>query len=130
VVARNQAGELRQLLGLRDAVMALLDAEASSPDDTADLDGLRAGLGRRYDAYVRVFGPLNRFSWRRTGRVDPGTGQERMARVRPRQVSPQIRTAQPYMPWSISTPSASTRPAGHLRFGSNVTALTAVIPVT
>ena len=84
-VPRRQAGELRQLLGLRDTATALLEAEAASPDDTPELEQLRRELGRRYDAYVRAHGPVNRFSWRHTGRTDPGTGEEKLARIRPAQ---------------------------------------------
>src|SRR6266487_1789030 len=85
LVPASQARELRHLIGLRDAVVALLDAEAASADDTADLDRLRAQLNQRYDAYAAAHGPLNRFTWRHTGRLDPDTGQERLARVRPPQ---------------------------------------------
>jgi N12 class adenine-specific DNA methylase len=84
-VPRRQAGELRQLLGLRDAAIALLEAEAASPDDTPELEQLRRELDRRYDTYVRAYGPVNRFSWRHTGRIDPGTGEEKLARIRPAQ---------------------------------------------
>jgi len=84
-VSRSQAAELRQLLGLRDTVTALLDAEAASLDDTPELDELRQDLGRRYDTYFRAYGPVNRFSWRHTGRADRGTGEEKMARIRPPQ---------------------------------------------
>ena len=59
---------------LRDAVTGLLDAEAASAEDTPELDALRRDLDRRYDDYVRAYGTLNRFSWRRTGRPDPDTG--------------------------------------------------------
>jgi N12 class adenine-specific DNA methylase/SAM-dependent methyltransferase len=84
-VPASQAAELRQLLGLRDTVWALLAAEAASADDTAEIEALRAELGRRYDNYLHSYGPLNRFSLRRTGRTDPATGEPVMARVRPRQ---------------------------------------------
>jgi N12 class adenine-specific DNA methylase/SAM-dependent methyltransferase len=84
-VPASQAAELRELLGLRDAVLALLDAEAASRDDTPELERLRRELNRRYDAYLRRWGPINRFSWRPTGRHDPETGEPRLARVRPRQ---------------------------------------------
>ncbi|MFI5066329.1 MAG: hypothetical protein ACHP9Z_20450, partial [Streptosporangiales bacterium] len=84
-VPRSQAAELRRLLGLRDAVTGLLEAEAASLDDTPELAQLRRELGRRYDSYVRAHGPVNRFTWRHTGRTDPGTGEEKLARVRPPQ---------------------------------------------
>jgi len=82
---RSQAAELRQLLRLRDQVTALLEAEAATPEDTPDLDRMRRELGSGYDAYVRAHGPVNRFSWRRTGHIRPGTGEEKMARIRPPQ---------------------------------------------
>ena len=84
-VPDSQGAELRALLGLRDAVTTLLDAEAASLDDTPELAALRNGLNARYDAYTAAYGPVNRFSWRRTGRTDPGTGEETLARVRPPQ---------------------------------------------
>jgi N12 class adenine-specific DNA methylase len=79
-----QAPELRALCGIRDAVVGLLTAEAATLDDHGELDALRAELGRRYDACTARYGPLNRFSWRRTGRTGDD-GQERMARIRPPQ---------------------------------------------
>jgi len=84
-VPRSQAGELRELIGLRDTVRALLDAESASAEDTPQISDLRAELNRRYEAYLRAHGPLNRFSVRRTGHANPATGEETMARVRPPQ---------------------------------------------
>jgi len=81
----SQADELRRLLGLRDTVVALLEAEATSIEDSPELDHLRRQLNFGYDAYVRRYGPINRFSWRHTGRRDAETGEERLARIRPRQ---------------------------------------------
>ena len=73
------------LLALRDSARALLAAEAASAEDTPEIAGLRAELGRRYDRYLAAYGPLNRFSLRRTGRTDPATGEPVLARIRPRQ---------------------------------------------
>jgi N12 class adenine-specific DNA methylase/SAM-dependent methyltransferase len=84
-VPASQGTELRQLLGLRDAVSGLLDAEAASLDDTPELHALRRDLNLRYDAYLHGYGPVSRFSWRHTGRTDPATGEEKLARVRPPQ---------------------------------------------
>lgn len=81
---RTQTAELRALLQVRDAHIALLEAEAASVDDTAEIEDLRARLNDAYDAYVEAHGPLNRFSWRGTGRTDPETGEEKMARSTPR----------------------------------------------
>ena len=80
----TQAGELRDLLGLRDTVAALLDAEASSPEDTPAITGLRAELNRRYDAYATAYGPVNRTGWKRTGKTDE-EGHDVLARHRPPQ---------------------------------------------
>ena len=80
----TQAGELRGLLGLRNTVAALLDAEASSPADTPAITGLRAELNRRYDAYAATYGPVNRMGWKRTGKTD-NEGNDVLARQRPPQ---------------------------------------------
>ena len=84
-VPDSQGAELRQLLGLRDAVTGLLEAEAASLDDSPELERRRRDLNARYDSYLRAHGPIGRFSWRRTGRTDPETGEEKLARVRPPQ---------------------------------------------
>jgi len=82
-VPRSQQPELRALMGLRDGVVAVLEAEAATAEDTTELRALRTTLAAAYTGYVTGFGPLNRVGQRRTGRVDPDTGQERMAQVRP-----------------------------------------------
>lgn len=84
-VPKSQAKELTALLGLRDTTMALLAAEAADAEDTDRLTTLRAQLNTRYDAYVKQWGPINRISWRRTGRVDEVTGEDRLARINPPQ---------------------------------------------
>jgi N12 class adenine-specific DNA methylase/SAM-dependent methyltransferase len=84
-VPASQAAELRSLLRVRDSVTGLLDAEAASREDTPELDALRRDLNRRYDDYVRSYGTINRFAWRPTGRTDPDTGEEKLARIRPPQ---------------------------------------------
>ena len=72
---------------------ALLDAESASAENTPQIDGLRAELNRQYEAYLRTYGPLNRSSLRRTGRIDPATGEEARARIRPPQGGFIVRTA-------------------------------------
>ena len=84
-VPASQAAELGKLLALRDSARALLAAEAASAENTPEIAALRAELGRRYDHYLAAYGPLNRFSLRRTGRTDPATGEPILARIRPRQ---------------------------------------------
>ena len=80
----TQAGELTALIGLRDDVTGLLDAETASAEDTPDITGRRARLNRSYDTYVRRYGPVNRTSWRRTGRTDEA-GQDILAQQPPPQ---------------------------------------------
>ena len=58
----------------------------SHTEDTARYrNDCAANSPARYDAYVRAYGPLNRFTLRRTGRTDPVTGEPVMARVAPPQ---------------------------------------------
>lgn len=80
-----QADELRQLIGLRDTVLALLRAEAASPDDTEEINGLRATLNADYAAYTGHYGPVKRFTWAATGKTDPATGQKTQSKRRPPQ---------------------------------------------
>ncbi|MEW2401963.1 AAA family ATPase [Streptomyces sp. NPDC046862] len=61
VPAKTQARELRELIGLRDIAVALLDEESENHLTTPRMTQLRAELNRRYDAYVGRFGPINRF---------------------------------------------------------------------
>ncbi|MBW3648164.1 MAG: helicase, partial [Actinobacteria bacterium] len=84
-VPLSQAREMTSLLGLRDTTVALLSAEAADGQDTPELAVLRAQLNERYDAYIARYGPINRVRLRRTGRIDPDSGVERMARIRPPQ---------------------------------------------
>jgi len=74
--------ELRALIQLRDAILALLDAEADP--DAADqvLAPLRATLNRRYDRYVATYGPLNRCTLVQ-GPPDEDTGLPTWSRRRP-----------------------------------------------
>jgi SAM-dependent methyltransferase len=82
-VPGTQAAELRALLGLRDAARGLLAAEAATIEDTPELALMRVQLRDHYTAYVELYGPLNRYTLRRTGRADPDSGEERMARITP-----------------------------------------------
>ena len=99
-VPKSQANELRMLLGLRDTVVTLLEAEATTPlpgdlptavptgpgvAGEEQMAALRERLNRQYDAYVKRYGPINRVSSRNTGRFDPKTGEPVLAQVRPRQ---------------------------------------------
>lgn len=69
-VPTTQAEELRALLGLRDIAVALLENEAATAEDSAEIEALRAQLNQRYDRYAGRFGAINRCTWHPTGRVD------------------------------------------------------------
>lgn len=76
VVARPSA-ELRALIGLRDAAVALVEAE--SDWDTADhaVGPLRVTCRRAYHEYVERYGALNRGTLTE-GKTDPETGLPRL----------------------------------------------------
>ena len=67
-VPRTQRDELRQLLTMRDRLIELLDLESRPQVEDQVLDKKRAALNATYDAYLARFGPINRFTWVRTGR--------------------------------------------------------------
>jgi N12 class adenine-specific DNA methylase len=54
--------ELPKLIALRDATVALLDAEADHARPDVELEPLRARANQAYDAYVNAHGFLNRFT--------------------------------------------------------------------
>jgi N12 class adenine-specific DNA methylase len=80
-VARGGA-ELVALIQLRDATLALLDAEADPDTSDQTLAPLRATLNRRYDRYVATYGPLNRCTLIQ-GPPDEDTGLPTWTRRRP-----------------------------------------------
>jgi len=84
-VPGSQVQELTALLGLRDTTVALLAAEAGTAEDTDRIEGLRRLLNRQYDSYLARWGPINRITYRRTGRLDEHTGADRLARIAPPQ---------------------------------------------
>ncbi|MHB8244836.1 MAG: helicase-related protein [Acidimicrobiales bacterium] len=64
-----QGRELERLIELRDTYFEVIDGQAASPDDT-DWEAARQALNTRYDAYVRLYGPVNRYRTYDTGRKD------------------------------------------------------------
>ena len=62
ILVERPGKELPKLIALRDAVLALLDAEASHSRPDAELAPLRAEANQRYDAYVKAHGYLNRYT--------------------------------------------------------------------
>lgn len=74
--------ELRTLIQLRDAALALLAAEAQVDATDAELEPLRAHLNLLYDTYVAHYGAVNRCSIVE-GPEDPETGLPLLQRRRP-----------------------------------------------
>uniref|UniRef100_A1UQ64 Methyltransferase type 11 n=1 Tax=Mycobacterium sp. (strain KMS) TaxID=189918 RepID=A1UQ64_MYCSK len=76
VVSRPSA-ELRTLIGLRDAAVALVEAEANWDTPDHAVEPLRATCRRAYEAYVERYGALNRGTLTE-GKPDPDTGLPRL----------------------------------------------------
>lgn len=84
LVAVARAGkELPKLILLRDATVALIEAETNHDTPDEQLEPLRAEVNRLYDAYARVHGPINRFTIAQ-GEVDEETGEAAVSRRYPR----------------------------------------------
>jgi N12 class adenine-specific DNA methylase len=81
-VPKSASRELVALLGLRDDATRLLALESASADDTDDITTARASLRRDYQKYLGVYGPLNRYSLRPTGRTGDN-GEPTFARIVP-----------------------------------------------
>ncbi|NYD27859.1 helicase-related protein [Leucobacter aridicollis] len=59
-VPKNAMRELSHLVSLRSAAVLLLEAEASSAEDTEHIAVLREDLNRIYDSYLEAYGPIGR----------------------------------------------------------------------
>ncbi|MER8103280.1 UvrD-helicase domain-containing protein [Kitasatospora sp. NPDC094016] len=75
-VPKSQAEEAKALLGLRDALKALVAAENAPENDEPLIERLRADLKARYDAYHQQHGAINRFEWKVRKATDPETGEQ------------------------------------------------------
>ena len=80
--------ELRPLLAMRDMTRHLLDLESQTPQGFEDdeMTSLRTKLRNAWSAYVARYGPVNRYTLRRTGRTDERTGEDRHARIMPKAI--------------------------------------------
>ncbi|MTV27970.1 hypothetical protein FTX61_21560 [Nitriliruptoraceae bacterium ZYF776] len=94
-VPRTAAAELRMLVRLRDGARRLLDLEAATIEDSDEVESARWELREGYEAYVGRYGPLGRFSLRRTGRTNDA-GQDTYARIVPTAV--RILRVDPFAP--------------------------------
>ena len=79
-VTRSVA-ELSGLVRVRDSALALLEAERDFTNTDEDLRPLRLELNRRYDAYVKNYGPIRRSTLSKG--VDKKTGEEKIRRHLP-----------------------------------------------
>ncbi|MFE1270649.1 helicase-related protein, partial [Streptomyces sp. NPDC058758] len=84
-VPAKQVDEVRQLLGLRDAMKTLIAEEARPDADEQVIAMLRADLNARYDKYHGKYGSLNRYTWGKRKATDPVTGEtvEKATKNRP-----------------------------------------------
>lgn len=70
-VPKTRTTELSALLGLRDRARALLELEAGTQEATTpDITAARSDLRNAWGSYIDRYGPINRFTWRRTGRYE------------------------------------------------------------
>ncbi len=78
--ASSKIAETRKLLELRDVATSLVLAQRDGRP-TADKEALRGELNRRYDDYVRVHGPINRFTMTRPKETTAAKHDERYAKL-------------------------------------------------
>ena len=64
ISSEREAGQTRKLVALAEARSTLISAEASCPEDTDEIDAMRARMGELYDAYTAAYGPIGRFTTR------------------------------------------------------------------
>lgn len=69
-VPASASEELRALVGMRDAVMRVLELEGASREDTPELGVARDALRDQYTAYGEKYGPVNRVTITVTSRLD------------------------------------------------------------
>ena len=78
----NPGAELLALLRLRDLAVELVRAEADHSRPDTSIEPIRADTRAAYEAYVKRFGPINRYTQYQSG-VDDETGQPRWSRRYP-----------------------------------------------
>ncbi|RSS97241.1 hypothetical protein EF903_01590 [Streptomyces sp. WAC05292] len=104
-VPRTQVEEATQLLGLRDAMKALVAEESRADADDALIETLRGDLKARYEKYHAKFGSLNRFDWATRKGTDPTTGKEVEKAYRKRPPMGSLLTKDPTMAVVLSLDS-------------------------
>lgn len=78
VAVSRPSAELRALIELRDAALALVTAEADWEQPDSVVEPLRVACRVLYEAYVTRYGPLNRGT-AAVGKPDPETGEPRLS---------------------------------------------------
>ncbi|WP_234816690.1 MULTISPECIES: methyltransferase domain-containing protein [Mycolicibacterium] len=76
-VLSRPSAELRALIGLRDAAVALVEAESDRDRPDEAVEPLRVACREAYEAYVARYGALNRGTVTE-GKPDPDTGMPRL----------------------------------------------------
>lgn len=64
-VPKARRVEAKMMVDLRDAVFALLNAEAASDEDTPEIRKLRKNLGALHTKYTNRYGAVSRTKWRK-----------------------------------------------------------------
>lgn len=77
VAVSRPGAELRALIALRDAALALVDAESDWTQPDSFVEPLRVACRDLYEAYVNRYGSLNRGA-STVGKPDPETGEPRL----------------------------------------------------
>lgn len=116
-VPKSQQVELAELLRMRDQIRSLIAAESATVDDTAELDQQRSRLAKQWRSYVDRFGPINRYTLRRTGRKKDD-GEEQLARIVPAAIRTLRRDPYGTLVMALEVFDAETQsaePAGILR---------------
>src|SRR5699024_1096814 len=76
-VPKSRQAELKSLLGIRDAMSAVIQDQASTVADTDASIELRENARSLWEAHVEKYGPINRFTskWVEKEQDNPLTGE-------------------------------------------------------
>ena len=86
-VPKNAAAEVRSLMGLRDAMSALMRDQAATVADTAESVQLREDARAAWQAHVDRYGPVNRWTpkWKTVTQKNEETGETEKVREETRE---------------------------------------------
>lgn len=102
-VPKSRQAELKSLLGIRDAMSAVIQDQASTVADTDASIELRENARSLWEAHVEKYGPINRFTskWVEKEQDNPLTGERETVRVEKRTPPPVNRFARRDPMWSL-----------------------------